>query len=467
MRSSSIAHDEDGFTIVEIIVAAALILTIVLGLLVAFDAMTRMAHAAQRHQQALAYGQREIERLRTLDYQTQLGLTSLPVASASDGNAPSDSSNNPADPNFYVSGTDLKIMTSYSDKTSGLQTGVNPNPEPLVGPADPKLASPKVVSGPQSFDADGLKGKIYRYVTYVAQHCPSVTVSGITSPCLSDAATKRITLALILDRGGNGAGPTKPIWISTVVADPLATPAGIAPPNISTGVSVTAQPLYLYDTRCTSSTRQATASHASHDTRSLGCGGGLTAPNPPDLMDKDVTSDAATSPFHDYSNEVSRPTPIGLASPAGLALVRPAAATCALGPTALEAASRVHTWASPPVPSTGFSIPASGRAGLSFWTHTRDGSAGAVKMCAVLSSMVAGVSTPIGSGSYEPTQWPAAPTQLSFSWDLPLSVTTLVSGARLTLTLWITSSSSKDIVLLYDHPSYQSSLTVTTTTPLS
>lgn len=459
------AHDEDGFTIVEIIVAAALILTIVLGLLVAFDAMTRMAHAAQRHQQALAYGQREIERLRTLDYRTQLGLTSLPVASASDGNAASDSSNNPADPNFYVSGTDLKIMTSYSDKTSGLQAGVNPNPEPLVGPGDPKLASPQVVTGPESFNADGLRGKIHRYVTYVAQHCPSVTVSGITSPCLGDAATKRITLALILDRGGNGAGPTKPIWISTVVADPLATPAGIPPPNVSTGVSVTAQPLYLFDTPCTFATRQPiAASHASHNTRSLGCTS--VSADTPDLMDKDVTPGAATDPFYDYSNEVSRPTPIGLASPAGLALVRPAAATCTVPPTALEAASRIHTWVSPRVPNTGFSIPASGQAGLSFWTHTSDGAAGSVKLCAVLSSMLAGVVTPIAAGSYEVAEWPAIPTQVSFSWGLGSSVITLEGASRLRLTLWITSASGKDVVLLYDHPSYQSSLTVTTTTPL-
>lgn len=464
---STATRDEDGFTMVEVIMAAALILTIVLGLLAAFDAMTRMAHAAQRHQQALAYGQREIERLRTLDYQTQLGLTALPIASADDGNDPSFPSNNPADPNFYVSAGGLKIMARYSDKTSGLQAGVSPNPEPLVGPGDPKLTSPQVAPGPQSFNAGGLRGKIHRYVTYVAQHCPATTVSGITDPCLGGAATKRITLALILDRPGNGAGPEKPIWISTVVADPLATPAGIAPPSIAPGVSVTAQPLYLYDTPCTKATRQPiTDGHPTHDTRSPSCSGTALLPNPPDLMDNDVTPGAATDPFRDYSNELSRPAPEGLPSPAGLVLMRPAAATCAIGPTALEAPSRIHSWASPRVPASGFSIPASGRAALSFWTQTRDGGAGAVTMCAVLSSMLDGVSTPIGAGSYEQAEWPRRPTQVSFAWDLPATLTTVAPGARLTLTVWLASASSKNVVLLYDHPSYQSSLTVTTTTPL-
>lgn len=467
---------------VEIVVAAALLLIIILGLLGAFDAVTRLAYGAQRHQQALAYGQREIERLRTLDYRTQLGLTSLPAASASDGNPPSAPSKNPSDPNFYVSGTGLKIMTRYSDKTSGLQAGISPNPEPLVRPGDPKLTSPQVVAGPESFNAEGVKGKIYRYVTFNAQHCPGLTLSGIVTPCLSDAATKRVTLALILDPVGNGAGPAKPIWISTVIADPLATPAGTMP-TVPTGVSVTAQPLYLYDTPCAPfTTRQPiTGSHSSRDTSALitkGCSGSGTVLDPivapPDLMDNDLTPDTnPPPPFLDYSSEVARPSPGGMTSPAGLALRRPGSATCGLVPPQSTSTdrSRVHSWASKAVPSTGFSIPASGRAGLSFWTQTLSGSPGSAKMCVLLRSLLPGglIGTTIGSGSYEQSQWPTSPTQLSFAWDLPASITMLLSGQRLVLTVWLPSSSSSsasDVVLLYDHPSYQSSLTVTTTTPL-
>ncbi|MEJ7775108.1 MAG: hypothetical protein WKF72_09900 [Nocardioidaceae bacterium] len=478
MNSRRGTRGQDGFFMVEIVVAAALLLIIILGLLGAFDAVTRLAYGAQRHQQALAYGQSEIERLRTLDYRTQLGLTSLPAASASDGNPPSAPSKNPSDPNFYVSGTGLKIMTRYSDKTSGLQAGISPNPEPLVGPGDPKLTSPQVVAGPESFNAEGVKGKIYRYVTFNAQHCPGLTLSGIVTPCLSDAATKRVTLALILDPVGNGAGPAKPIWISTVIADPLATPAGISPPTVPTGVSVTAQPLYLYDTPCAPfTTRQPiTGSHSSHNTSALitkGCSGSGTLLDPivapPDLMDNDVTPGADTAPFRDYSNEVTRPAPGGMTSPAGLALRRPGSGTCLAPPASTSTdASRVHSWGSKAVPSTGFSIPASGRAGLSFWTQTLSGSAGSARMCVLLRSLLPGglIGTTIGSGSYEQSQWPTSPTQLSFAWDLPASITTLLSGQRLVLTVWLTSSSASDVVLLYDHPSYQSSLTVTTTTPL-
>lgn len=462
------ARSQDGFTIVEVLVAALLVAIAVVALLGSLDAVSKTNVAAQRHQQALAYGQREIERLRTLDYRTELGLTSLPAASG-DGIAAGDPTPNaPKNPNYYVSGTGLKIMASYSNKTGGLQPGVSPNPEPLVGPGEATLTSAQVNPGPEAFTLNGTSGKIYRYVTWRSEHCPAATTSGIANPCDGTKDSKRITIAIVLDAVGNGAGPGKPIWLSSVVSDPNATPTGVSPPNPTSGGTLSAQTWFLTDTACSSSSRQTiTTSHATHNTSPTPPGtGALTscsASSPvPDLMVPEPNPDAATVPVYDYSNEITRPAPGGLTQAAGLALRR-GTTDCPTSYASTTLASTVHTWATAALPSGGFTIPSAGRAGLTFSTQTLDGLAGRVTLCATLRDAQA--RTTIGQGVLDLGDWPTTPSQLAFTWDVAPG--TLPAGDRLLLTLSMrASTATKDALLLYDHPSFQSSLTVATTTPL-
>jgi prepilin-type N-terminal cleavage/methylation domain-containing protein len=474
-RHLKIATGQDGFTIVEVMVAALLVAIGVVAILGSLDAVSKTGVAAQRHQQAVAYGQREIERLRTLDYRTKLGLTSFPAASG-DGIAAGDPTPNaPKNPNYYVSGTGLKIMARYADKTSGLQPGVSPNPEPLVGPGEPDLTSPQVNPGPESFSVNGTSGKIYRYVTWRSEHCPATTTSGIANPCPGTKDSKRITIAIVLDPVANGAGPSKPIWLSSVVSDPDATPTGISPPSSDDGGTISAQTLFLTDTPCSSSTRQAiTSSHATHNTSPTPpASGAITTCAAsgaiPDLMFADPNPDAATVPAYDYSSEVSRPAPIGLSQPAGLAL-RDGASDCPTSYATANAstlASTVHTWATAALPTGGFTIPQGGRAGISLWTQTTDDVTGRVTLCATLRDSQTRAT--IGQTAvYDLSAWPTTPTQLTFTWGVaPTADYTLPAGDRLLLTLSLRSSTAdKDALLLYDHPSFQSSLTVATTTPL-
>jgi type II secretory pathway pseudopilin PulG len=466
---------QDGFTIVEVLVAALLVAIGVVALLGSLDAVSKTNVAAQRHQQALAYGQREIERLRTLDYRTELGLTSFPAASG-DGIVAGDATpKTPKNPNYYVSGTGLQIMTRYTDKTSGLQAGVTPNPEPLVGPGEASLTSAQVNPGPESFTVNGTSGKIYRYVTWRSEHCPAATTSGITNPCDGTKDSKRITIAIVLDAVGNGAGPGKPIWLSSVVSDPNATPTGVSPPTPDPGGTISAQTLFLTDTPCSSSSRQViSGSHATHNTSPTPpASGALTTCAAsgaiPDLMFVDPNPDAATVPVYDYSSEVTRPAPGGLTQAAGLALRRGTSDCPSSYATASAStlASTVHTWATAPIPAGGFTIPSGGRAGVTFWTQTTDGVAGRITMCATLRD--AQTRATIGQTAvYDLTSWPTVPTQLAFTWNVtPSAAYTLPAGDRLLLTLSLQSSTAdREALLLYDHPSYQSSLTVATTTPL-
>lgn len=469
------ARGQDGFTIVEVLVAALLVAIGVIALLGSLDAVSKTNVAAQRHQQALAYGQREIERLRTLDYRTELGLTSFPAASGDGIVAGDPTPNAPKNPNYYVSGTGLKIMASYSDKTSGLQAGVSPNPEPLVGPGEATLTSAQVNPGPQAFTLNGTSGKIYRYVTWRSEHCPASTTSGIANPCDGTKDSKRITIAIVLDAVGNGAGPGKPIWLSSVVGDPNATPTGVAPPDPVDGGTLSAQTWFLTDTPCSSSSRQViTASHATHNTSPTPPGSGAlttcSASSPiPDLMVPQPNADAETVPLYDYSSEVTRAAPSGLTQAAGLALRRGTSdcPTSYATASASTLASTVHTWSTTVVPTGGFTIPSGARAGLAFWTQTLDGLAGNVTICATLRDSQ--TRTTIGqAGVFQLSSWPTTPTYVAFTWDVaPTAAYTLPAGARLLLTLSLkASTTTNDAVLLYDHPVFQSALTVATTTPL-
>jgi len=466
------ARSQDGFTIVEVLVAALLVAIGVVALLGSLDAVSKTNVTAQRHQQALAYGQRELERLRTLDYRTELGLTSFPAASGDGIVAGDPTPKAPKNPNYYVSGTALKIMATYSDKTSGLQAGVSPNPEPLVGPGEATLTSAQVNPGPESFTLNGTSGKIYRYVTWRSEHCPAATTSGITNPCDGTKDSKRITIAIVLDAVGNGAGPGKPIWLSSVVGDPNATPTGVSPPDPTDGGTLSAQTWFLTDTPCSSSSRQViTTSHTTHNTSPTPPGSGAlttcAASSPiPDLMVPQPNPDDPNVPVYDYSNEVNRVAPGGLTQAAGLALRR-GTTDCPTSYATASAASTVHTWSTAVVPSGGFTIPSGGRAGLTFSTQTLDGLAGRVTICATLRD--AQTRTAIGQpGVFDLSAWPTTPTQVAFTWDVaPTAAYTLPASDRLLLTLSLkASTATDDALLLYDHPSFQSSLTVATTTPL-
>jgi len=191
---------EHGFTLAEILVAVLIISIGLIGVLTTFDASERSSQAAQRHEQALAVGQRELERMKSISYST-LGLSSIP-APGGDGNPAGDPRpNNPRNPNFYVTtGSLFSIKADYADKNSTTLRS-----ETLVGAGS-------VIQGPESFDAGAGTGKIYRYITYRTESC---------SGCSGTTDSKRITVAVVMDDDKRSA-PTRPIYLSTVVTDPNA-----------------------------------------------------------------------------------------------------------------------------------------------------------------------------------------------------------------------------------------------------
>jgi prepilin-type N-terminal cleavage/methylation domain-containing protein len=457
-------RSQAGFSMVEVLVVIMLVGIAFVAILGAFDAATLTAIGAQRHEQAIAIGQREVERLRTLDYATQLGMTATPVHA----DVPS-SDTSPGNPNFYVTASGLSIKENYGVRSSAtLATEAF-----ATTSADSQLTSPQVDPGPTPFDDQGTTGTIYRYVTFRDEHCAVADIQGfpVADPCPGNQDTKRVTVAVVLDAAGDRAGPSKPIWVSSVVSNRNATPVGVsAPPtaNPGSGPAVTAQPFFLYDTPCSSSLRLTNSSHPTHDTSrtiipgvSPACGT-VSA----DLMSNDAPPDDSSPPLNDYSNEISRPAPTGLSGPAGLVLQRSTTSGCRSDYATTDAStmkSQVHSWATLAF-SSAFITPATGgRAAFSFWTQTVDGVAGHETLCITLRDAATGLA--VSSTTLDVPEWPTEPTPLTRAWDLATPIT-IPATDRLMVTVSLESTSDRDIVLFYDHPDYASFLSIATTTPL-
>lgn len=442
----SARRGEQGQSLVEVVVAAVILLIGIGATFQALDLGRRLGLDAQRSEQGVSIAQREIERLRAVPYD-ELGLKTLPV-----------SSSDPASPDFFVRTAGgvqtLLIRNNYRDPgNTSSPAGVSPTGEELVTSAAGQL------TGPERFESGATAGVVHRYVTWRDERCPQ-------SRCDGTHDSKRITVAIRLDRP-NGRGPAKPLWISSVVTDPKALPPGDAPsatPTPTPGPTVSAQPFFLTDTPCGMATRRTPTSHAIRNTtdgNANTCPAGGSVPkavDQPDLMTTSVPAEASSVPLFDYSSDKTRLPQQGL-------LLGRSTSDCPSYYSGTTTAQRLtaHRW-STPVSSLVYRLPTvASRGAFSFWTQTANGAAGAVTLCLTLKRRV-DASTIIDRARYVMSEWPTTPTQLSFTLELPAGVT-VPAGDNLLLSLSLTAASQRDIVLFYDHPLRQAFMSLPTTTP--
>lgn len=228
---------------IEVVIAMAVLVAGILGTLGILDAARSTAATAQRTSAADAIAQRELETMRALPYASLYGCS-----------VPS-SSSDPNDGRQWVSGSNLLVQEDYRRTSGQVLTGVPASGEPFwVGTC---TTTAGVDPGPASFTSGNVRGRIYRFVTAEGAPCASnlavnlsagaTTATGIDSAagtiglslttglsstisqrvslfCQSGSTeAKRLTVAVTLDgTQTGGAGPHRPIYISTLVADPAA-----------------------------------------------------------------------------------------------------------------------------------------------------------------------------------------------------------------------------------------------------
>jgi type II secretory pathway pseudopilin PulG len=206
---------EAGFTLAEVMVAALIVVVGLLGVFVALNAASHLDTTARRQQVALSQAEQAMEQLKALPY-SQLALASAP---AHQNDTSTDTV--PSVPNYWVStsGGKLIVPADFNVKTSGTLPGTPTAGEPLVtgGAVAP---STRCASGQPCAPVDGLSFTVYRYVTQEDECTQLLSLCNIALlQSLLNQYAKRVTVAVVVD-GGPGVGATKPVWLSTVVANP-------------------------------------------------------------------------------------------------------------------------------------------------------------------------------------------------------------------------------------------------------
>ena len=166
---------EDGFTLVEILMALLITSVGIMAVVRVLDTSRALTTQAEKNEVASHIAEREIERVSALPF-SEIALAALPSHSTS-----------PSSPDFYVSGT------NYQWDQSG------------AGASEPLLSGGSVQTAATWSDpSTRLSGQTHRYVT---------TVGG-------DTDVRRVTVAITI----SGGDLKRPVLISTIETNP--TPHG-------------------------------------------------------------------------------------------------------------------------------------------------------------------------------------------------------------------------------------------------
>ena len=450
---------EAGFTLVEVLVAALLFAGGALAVLAVLDVSTRNTYRAEQSQVAINVAQRELEKMRQIEY-AQLALGTAPVP------ATVDSTLRPR----VTASTYALSPTSSAPSTLVVQTGGQVSP------------------GPTPFTFGDVSGKIYRYVTWQNQpgcgNCPT-----------TEQDYKRVAVVVKLDTVPSGsARPYQEVQSDFTDPEAIVTEGGTGG---GSGALVTAEQVFLSDTPCSAATTEPSriepsADHATHNTLGT-CGGASGKPDallfqqPPDPF----PGDPGQPGTFDFSSEIE---PGGTSSPVdrGLQMLRQDAAGCNPAPTGADAHKKIHRWVTRPFPSD---FRTSGAATVELYTRTIDavnipgavcfyvfrrlsGQSSDTRTAIPISSISAVTPDPFGFGcsilnspavgKCSTSIWPRGDwTRVRFS--IGFAANTLIpAGERLELGLSVERAGTPQDALefIYDHPDYPSRLEVKTSTPL-
>lgn len=169
-------REEDGFTIVEILVAAIIL---VLGALAVFMTFSAAVHNVQRgreEQGEISVAQREMEKVRGMSYE-KIALKTAPTTSAI-----------PTEPGYRVSGSTFNLNRTGTASYAPLVIASS-------GEVQPKGAA---------FTVGGVSVTVYRYVVWRKDtaYCATGT-NGTKETCINGQNYKRVIIDVVPTKTGN------------------------------------------------------------------------------------------------------------------------------------------------------------------------------------------------------------------------------------------------------------------------
>jgi prepilin-type N-terminal cleavage/methylation domain-containing protein len=177
---------EDGFTLLELLVAITLFAVGLIALVTSFDHSRDLVSVAEKTEVASHRAERELER-----------IASLPYASVAHSSTPGSSASS-ADPAFYVSGTNYQ----YDQGSTG------PQSETLAVDGGGSISSS---AGTWTDSEARLTGQIQSFVTWTGAYCTDADRT---------RCAKRVTVAVTV---GGDRPLRRPVLMSTVMTSPVGT----------------------------------------------------------------------------------------------------------------------------------------------------------------------------------------------------------------------------------------------------
>lgn len=447
-------HGDGGFSMVELLVAVLMLVLTALATFSLLDVGTRTTFRAEESQAMLNVAQREMEELRSLDYE-ELALTAQP------GSDP-----DPDHPLNRVSGSTFDL----GDGSAPAELVVNGAGGVSGGTVDP---------GPEAFQSGDISGEVYRFVVWRDD-------PGCLLICPGTRDYKRAVVAVRVNEGVALSSALPYEELASDFTDPDRTAADTDAPGV-VGEVVTGQQLYLSDTRCQIAAgdpiRTTPTDHPTHETTGT-CGG---TGKPDALIAGAPPSDPINPPLHDYATEIE-PAGSGPCDPeppegcypndAGLQLLRPGTDGCDYTPGGSGEHQVVHRWVTQTMPVP---FETTGKATLELFTRTIEDLPASGKICVYLftrgldllgqpiDTLIADAANPsndhftISQSAWPSGSWSSLKLQMQFA-PTPIQI-----GDRLGIAISIERTGTTPDILqfAYDHVDYESRLEVLTTTPLS
>jgi hypothetical protein len=459
---------EDGLTIVEVLVAAVVLIA---GSAATFGVLRTAIlnnERAKATQVALDRAQQEMEVLRSLPH-SELALTEPPPHFG-----------NPMSPNFRV---------NESKGTFALTR------DPAEEPSPPYMVVERgslygggfvaggVVKPQESFSSGDVSGQVYRYVVWRDD-----TSCGASCPGTQDY--KQIVVAVKLDTPGNQAGERGYVEVQSDFVDPSDSAANDPIPPLGGEVN-SPQQFFLSDTPCASAgsteregwtEREANGDHPLHNTlgtcasglqtaATVGAPDALVLGSPPDP----APTDASNPPVYDYSDDylgqITRPE-----TAKGIQLVPDDSGGCHFAPTGSKVPQwQVHRWVTDPLP---YDFTLTENATFDFFTRSLNELSYRGTLCVYLFERHEEGTPPKAKDVVLPGAEGVYAGQVNGQWPrndwtevrVPMSFeeTTIPKDDRLGVVLSVDGSSdSGAIPILYDHPDFRTRLEIETPTPLN
>lgn len=482
--------DEDGLTIIEVMVATLVLLTAAFGALQVLISSSQVNYRAEQATVVIERAQAEIEAIRALPFE-EVALTAPPAMSTDSSSPASRVSLSCTNQSVSLNGCFAQNQNGSEEAPLVVEDGLLEEGGMVEGAA--------ISPGPKPFETGDVSGTIHRYVVWENDdNCSD-------GQCPGTQDFKRVIVAIEIDGGSGGERAYRELQ-----ADFADSEAGRDSEPRPTDIEDTvAQSLYLSDTTCNQVSRDSpTSDHRAHNTLGDCSAGKQTGgtPGAPDLLTTsppvlDPNFPDTEQPEYDYSND---PFPIfmePLLEPdedKGRQMLPRSLATCDF--TLLETLTErlglnvgkkyLNRWVTEEIPDTGggagFVI--DGDAVLELNTRRMRGLTlidpfGATLCVEVFIRDEAGNDTPLKNGEedgkeyfrFPQTNWPHEWTELSIPMDLqdPSGSETIAvePGERLGISLAVhlvnvnPPTANPFISFMYEHPGYKSRLEVETTTP--